>query len=98
MTDRPRCIVAWCKRAQPKNSLICGRCWSYVPVETRLAINGHTDAYDHPEAWGVTTGGFTTWRTFVVHSWYALLATAAIQSREAQDERFLMRHGGRGGW
>ena len=87
------CGVAHCGRTCPKGSRICGRCLALVPVETKIAIDGHIDAYEHPLpwAWDGDYADLNAWRRFVTWSWESTLGLAMIQADEAREARELER-------
>lgn len=73
------CLTPGCGRRQPRNNRFCGRCWRAVPMETKLALDGHHDAVSAMKAWGVTEYKLA-WREFVAFSWQRLLDLAALQA------------------
>lgn len=84
-----------CRRGATKRSRFCGTCWSFVPTETKLALEGHHDAasrswhWIQPEDGAIRREDRERWVDFVRWSYEETLNLAAYQSYEARAQRAL---------
>lgn len=90
------CIVLGCRRSPTRGSRFCGSCWSFVPTETKLALEGHHDAMRHWWLWARNLGyaetdpdHLKTWVAFVRWSFDQTVSLAAVQAYEVRTARAL---------
>jgi hypothetical protein len=83
------CIVGGCRRTPPRGQTICGACYQLVPVETKLALIGHGDAWSASGLWGIPRADRETWQAFVVWSYQQTMQLAAEQAFIGRQERAL---------